>query len=74
METNTAEQLLKILEEQLGEKVSLDTSFEEMGMDSLDFMEFITEIRSTLGPVSDKEVFSLTKPRDVLNLLDAKIA
>lgn len=75
MASNTIEQLLtEILAEQLGEKVPLEKTFDELGMDSLDFMEFINAVRETVGEITDKETFTLHSPRDVANLLSVKAA
>jgi acyl carrier protein len=57
MEANTAEQLLiSMVSEASGiaaENITADSTWEELGVDSLDFALLINEIREKIGPMSE---------------------
>ena len=57
METHASAELLKIVKESSGfdGEVTHAMTFDELGLDSLDFICMIQEIREKVGPISDLE-------------------
>jgi acyl carrier protein len=73
METDTVEQLLNILREHVGSDVGPDDVLEEMGMESLDFMQFITDVRAEVfSDLSNKDLFLFHTVRQLAQLIESK--
>lgn len=71
METNTPDIILDLIKEEMGlTSVSPEMSFEECGMDSLDYILLIQEVRKKLGPVTTKQAQELTKVRDLIAIFE----
>ena len=70
METNSTQQLLGLIEEETGVVgITPDMTFEQIGMDSLDYVLLIQEIRQKIGPLTTKQAQSCTKVGDLLEFL-----
>jgi acyl carrier protein len=57
MDTDTTRKLLAIVSEVSGseEQVTLEHTFEKLGMDSLDFILMIQQVREKIGTISDAD-------------------
>lgn len=65
--------LLGIVREDSGiDDVTLDSSFETLGVDSLDFILIVKDTREKIGPVSDEAVENITTVRDLLNIATSR--
>lgn len=65
------EKLIALIEEQADFRpVTEETTFEEMGMDSLDFMLLIQDVRSEIGTITDEQVQKLNTVGDLLRVLN----
>ncbi len=65
------EKLFALIEEQADFRpVIEETTFEEMGMDSLDFMLLIQEIDTEIAHVSRKELQYCSSAGDILKVLE----
>ena len=70
METNSTQQLLGLIEEETGVVgITPDMTFEQIGMDSLDYVLLIQEIRQKIGPLTTKQAQSCAKVSDLLEFL-----
>ena len=67
MET-TASKVLDIIKEELGvqEDVSPEATFEELGLDSLDYICLINELRLKVGPITREQAQQCLKVSDLL--------
>ena len=64
------EKLFALIEEQADFRpVIEETTFEEMGMDSLDFMLLIQEVRQNIGPITDEQAQKALKAGDLLEVV-----
>ena len=74
METNTAQQLLEIIVEASGvtdKTLGAETTFEELGMDSLDFMEMMTDVSVKIKQIPKSRYFAIDTIGDLLKELEA---
>lgn len=69
METNTTELLLDLIKQELDVDAAPDMTFEELGMDSLDFVLLVQEIRDKIGPITDAQARRCTTVSDLLAVL-----
>lgn len=46
---------------------SLDVSFDALGLDSLEFLELMIEIKEKFGRIPSRELVAFRTPRDVLS-------
>ena len=56
MNNDIVQKVMEITAEEAGVKVeelTLETSFAEIGVDSLDFLAILAEVREKVGPVAD---------------------
>lgn len=75
MTNEIVEKVLKIVAEESGlpaEQITLDTTFTEIGVDSLDFLCIIAEVRKNVGPVADVFVSRIEKISDLAAAVGAK--
>lgn len=69
MEKNPVNVILSILEERSDvHPIGEEMSFEQLGMDSLDFIEAIQEVREKVGPVSEKQAQSCENVADLIKV------
>ena len=55
-------------------QVSLHTSFEDLGFDSLDALSLITELEDEFDiSISDEEVFSISTVHDAVEILQQRV-
>jgi acyl carrier protein len=62
MEAHTTKQLLEIIVEAADvhdRTLSMETTFEELGMDSLDFMEMMSDIAARIKPIPKSRFFAI---------------
>lgn len=55
METDTAHSLLMLIEEETGHKATLETSVDDLGMDSLEFVDLMMVISAKFKPIPEKD-------------------
>lgn len=70
METNRTDELLKLVEEASGVSVASikpESTFEELGMDSLDFILLVNELRQYVGPITQAEAARCEKVSDLID-------
>jgi acyl carrier protein len=69
--------LLKIISTQFKrdlDKIDLNTSFSEMGFDSLDFIEFLMRLEDSFKiAISDDDAQKFKTPQDVITYLEEHI-
>jgi acyl carrier protein len=71
VETNTIDELLNLIREELGiEDVRPEHTFEELGMDSLDFILMIQEIRDRIGPITRQQAQECRKVSDLMKVFE----
>jgi acyl carrier protein len=56
----------------LSEQVTLETTFAELGVDSLDFLHILAEVRDKVGPVEDTFITIIEKVGDLAAAVGAK--
>lgn len=73
MEANTTTKLLTIISENVSGDVTItpESTFEELGMDSLDFICMINEVREKVGPITDLKASKCEKVSDLLGQFSA---
>jgi acyl carrier protein len=62
MEKNSAELILDIIAEVADvpkSELRSDATFEKLGMDSLDFILLIQELRDRIGPITDEQAMKI---------------
>ncbi len=58
-----------------GKELTMDSSFKEIGIDSLDLVDLVFELEEELGvEFEDEELMSIKTVRDLLTLIDSKKA
>ena len=70
------EKIVKYLSEQLdipAEKITKDTTFESLGIDSLDIVEMIMDLESELGIELDMENQNITTFGELAAFIDSKV-
>lgn len=73
METNPTEQLLAILREHVGSEAGPDDVLEDLAMDSLEFMQFIQDVRAEVCPaLADQDLFLFHTIRQLAKLIESK--
>jgi acyl carrier protein len=61
------EKIIALIEEELDvHPVTPEMTFEELGMDSLDFICLINDVREKFGPISDDRAQKMNKVSDLL--------
>jgi acyl carrier protein len=55
------------------EQVTLDTTFVELGVDSLDFLCIVNRVRNEVGPIRDVFIGSIEKVSDLAAAVGAKV-
>ena len=71
METSVAKQLLEIIEEETcTQNVTPDMTFEQLGMDSLDFICLINAICEKVGAITRAEAIKLKTVGDILAVFE----
>lgn len=64
------EKLISFIEEELDvHPVTTEMTFEELGMDSLDFICLINDLREKFGPIRDEQAQKMNKVGDLLEAL-----
>ena len=64
------EELIEFIEDESGfSPVDEKTTFEEMGMDSLDFICLINDVREKFGTISDEQARGMNKVGDLLEVV-----
>lgn len=71
------EKIQKIIAEQLGietEEVKIDTSFEKLGIDSLEIFEIVMSIEDEFGlEIPNEDVEKITNVKDTVKYIESKI-
>ena len=56
-----------------GKELTTESSFKELGIDSLDLVDLVFELEEEIGvEFEDEEVLKLNTVQDLLNLIDSK--
>ena len=66
------EQLFAVIEEEMGIRPTEDMTFADLGMDSLDFMCLIQEIRLKVGPITRQQAQSCLSVSDLIAVLECQ--
>ena len=71
MEAHSLERLLieLVQEEACCKDVTLESTFEELGIDSLDFICLLQEIRKKIGPITDEQAVGVHTVGDLFKVL-----
>ncbi len=71
---DTLEMIKKELEPKLnGKEITLDSTFKDLGLDSLDLVELVFQFEEALGvQFEDDELASLKTVQDVVTLIESK--
>jgi acyl carrier protein len=73
MAANTVEQLLVILKEHVGAEAGPEDVLEDLGMDSLEFMQFIQDVRAEVcADLTDKDLFLFHTVQQLAKLIESK--
>ena len=70
------EKLAALLSEQFGvdvDSITMDTSFEDLGADSLDIVEMIMDLESELGVELDMEDQKITTFQELADFIESKL-
>lgn len=71
METYLSNKLLDLIREESGvEVIKPNMTFEELGMDSLDFILLIQEVRDQIGPVTRQQAQECIKVSELLAIFE----
>ncbi len=70
------DRIKEVLNDKLhGKELTLDSSFRDLGIDSLDLVDLIFELEEEIGvEFEDEELMSITTVKDLLTLIDKKTA
>ena len=70
------DRIKEVLNDKLhGKELTLDSSFRDLGIDSLDLVDLIFELEEEIGvEFEDEELISITTVKDLLTLIDKKTA
>lgn len=70
----TFEILKKEIKDEFNKTVKIDTIFREVGIDSIDLLNFVIKIEEKFNiNFSDSELLKLNSVKDVVELIDQKI-
>lgn len=63
----------RIKERLKGKEVTLETTFKDLGLDSLDLVDLVFEMEEEIGiQFEDEELMQIKTVKDLLTLIDAK--
>ena len=70
------DRIKEVLNDKLhGKALTLDSSFRDLGIDSLDLVDLVFELEEEIGvEFEDEELMSITTVKDLLTLIDKKTA
>lgn len=70
------DRIKEVLNDKLhGKELTLDSSFRDLGIDSLDLVDLVFELEEEIGiEFEDEELMSITTVKDLLTLIDKKTA
>lgn len=70
------DRIKEVLNDKLhGKELTLDSSFRDLGIDSLDLVDLVFELEEEIGvEFEDEELMSITTVKDLLILIDKKTA
>lgn len=70
------DRIKEVLNDKLhGKELTLDSSFRDLGIDSLDLVDLVFELEEEIGvEFDDEELMSITTVKDLLTLIDKKTA
>ena len=70
------DRIKEVLNDKLhGKELTLDSSFRDLGIDSLDSVDLVFELEEEIGvEFEDEELMSITTVKDLLTLIDKKTA
>ena len=70
------DRIKEVLNDKLhGKDLTLDSSFRDLGIDSLDLVDLVFELEEEIGvEFEDEELMSITTVKDLLTLIDKKTA
>ncbi|WP_281677022.1 acyl carrier protein [Eggerthia catenaformis] len=70
------DRIKEVLNDKLhGKELTLDSSFRDLGIDSLDLVDLVFELEEEIGiEFEDEELISITTVKDLLTLIDKKTA
>lgn len=67
------EYLDRIKERLKGKEVTLETTFKDLGLDSLDLVDLVFEMEEEIGiQFEDEELMQIKTVKDLLTLIDSK--
>lgn len=67
------EYLDRIKERLIGKEVTLETTFKDLGLDSLDLVDLVFEMEEEIGiQFEDEELMQIKTVKDLLTLIDSK--
>lgn len=69
MEANRTEQLLGIIKEEFEQEVTASTTFEQMGIDSLDYLLLLQQVKKKIGPVVDEKAMTCNTVGELLSVI-----
>lgn len=68
------EEIKKIIKDKTGKEVKIDSNLRDLGIDSLDLLDFIVEAETKLNvQINDEELMSLQTIGDVVKALENKV-
>lgn len=70
MEKNTSDSVLALLRDEYASgPVAMESTFEEMGLDSLDFACLLQDIRQSIGNISDADAVKAVTVQDLISAI-----